>query len=123
MGTATPNHVDDLLSRMTLEEKLAQLGSCWMNELQTEGALDPAKMQRYLQLGIGQITRQRRQRGSAAAGVGTNHQPATTLSHRRNTPGHPRHPARRNLLRRNGTRGNHVPGAYRAGEYLQTRPS
>jgi beta-glucosidase len=42
---------------MTLEEKLAQIGSCWMNELQTEGALDPAKMQRYLQLGIGQITR------------------------------------------------------------------
>lgn len=57
MGTATQNHIDDLLSRMTLEEKLAQLGSCWMNELQTEGALDPAKMQRYLQLGIGQITR------------------------------------------------------------------
>ncbi|MBN1922108.1 MAG: glycoside hydrolase family 3 C-terminal domain-containing protein [Anaerolineae bacterium] len=57
MGTATPNRIDDLLSRMTLEEKLAQLGSCWMNELQTEGALDPVKMQQYLHLGIGQITR------------------------------------------------------------------
>ncbi len=57
MGTTTQNRVDNLLSRMTLEEKLAQMGSCWMHELQTEGALDPAKMQRYLQLGIGQITR------------------------------------------------------------------
>ena len=42
---------------MTLEEQLAQLGSCWMHELQTDGVLDPALMQRHLHQGIGQITR------------------------------------------------------------------
>lgn len=42
---------------MTLEEQLAQLGSCWMHELQTDGILDPALMQRHLHQGIGQITR------------------------------------------------------------------
>jgi len=57
MSTATQNRVDDLLSRMTLEEKLAQIGSRWMHELQTGGALDPIKIQQHLHLGIGQITR------------------------------------------------------------------
>ena len=57
MAASLHHRVEDLLARMTLEEKLAQLGSCWMHELQTAGALDPAKMQRHLHLGIGQITR------------------------------------------------------------------
>ena len=49
--------VDDLLSRMTLDEKLAQIGSCWMYELQTGGVLDPDKVETRLRDGIGQITR------------------------------------------------------------------
>ena len=44
--------VQDLLGRMTLEEKLAQLGSRWIYELNDkQGAAE------YLQHGIGQITR------------------------------------------------------------------
>ncbi len=57
MAASLRQRVEDLLARMTLDEKLAQLGSCWMNELQTEGALDAEKMQRILHQGIGQITR------------------------------------------------------------------
>ena len=57
MAGALHHRVDALLARMTLEEQLAQLGSCWMHELQTDGVLDPALMQRHLHQGIGQITR------------------------------------------------------------------
>ena len=49
--------VRDLLAQMTLDEKLAQVGSYWMYDLQTEGKLDPAKVQSKLTHGIGQITR------------------------------------------------------------------
>jgi beta-glucosidase len=42
---------------MTLEEKLAQLGSCWSFELLTDATLDPAKAAERMSRGIGQITR------------------------------------------------------------------
>lgn len=51
------SRVSELLARMTLEEKIAQIGSCWMYELQTRGVLDGAKMEARLVNGIGQITR------------------------------------------------------------------
>ena len=51
------NKVKDLISKMTLEEKLAQLGSYWMYDLQTAGTLDLDKVQGMLKDGIGQITR------------------------------------------------------------------
>ncbi len=49
--------VETLLARMTLDEKIAQLGSTWFYELQTEGQLDPHKLAGKLGHGIGQITR------------------------------------------------------------------
>jgi beta-glucosidase len=49
--------VQNLLSQMTLEEKLAQIGSFWMYDLQTDGALDWEKTAGMLKHGIGQITR------------------------------------------------------------------
>ena len=49
--------VERLLSQMTLDEKLAQIGSCWMYELQADGRLDSERMQSKLKHGIGQITR------------------------------------------------------------------
>jgi beta-glucosidase len=42
---------------MTLEEKIAQLGSCWVYDLQTKGKLDGHKIESKLVNGIGQITR------------------------------------------------------------------
>ncbi len=51
------SRVSELLARMTLEEKIAQLGSCWMYEIQTLGVLDSAKVEARLANGIGQITR------------------------------------------------------------------
>ncbi len=49
--------VEDLLSRMTLEEKLAQLGSLWAFELLTDGRVDATKVAARLEQGIGQVTR------------------------------------------------------------------
>ncbi len=50
--------VADLLDRMTLDEKLAQLTSQWMRDLLDERRqLSQGKMESLLSLGIGQITR------------------------------------------------------------------
>ncbi|HEX7497053.1 MAG TPA: glycoside hydrolase family 3 N-terminal domain-containing protein [Candidatus Limnocylindrales bacterium] len=49
--------VGDLLGRMTLEEKLAQLGSFWSHEILTHEAFDPAKAKPRIGKGVGQITR------------------------------------------------------------------
>jgi beta-glucosidase len=46
-----------LVSQMTIEEKLAQLGSHWVHELQTKGNLDQSKIKARLKHGIGQVTR------------------------------------------------------------------
>ena len=50
-------HLKLLLSQMSLDEKLAQLGSYWIYELQTKGRLDQQKIACKLINGIGQITR------------------------------------------------------------------
>jgi beta-glucosidase len=49
--------LNSLISQMTLDEKLAQLGSYWIFELQTQGELDQSKVACKLKHGIGQITR------------------------------------------------------------------
>ncbi len=49
--------VEKLLAQMTLDEKLAQLGSYWVYLLQSNGLLDYEKIQHKLKHGIGQITR------------------------------------------------------------------
>ncbi|MEJ2605241.1 MAG: glycoside hydrolase family 3 N-terminal domain-containing protein [Anaerolineales bacterium] len=49
--------IDDLVSQMNLDEKISQMGSCWMYELQTQGQIDEEKIAARLGSGIGQITR------------------------------------------------------------------
>jgi len=49
--------VTELISCMTVDEKLAQLGAYWVYELQTQGILDSGKISKNLKNGIGQITR------------------------------------------------------------------
>jgi len=50
--------VADLLARMTLDEKLAQLGSLWSFELfRSETELDPERVRDRLAEGIGQVSR------------------------------------------------------------------
>ena len=50
--------VADLLARMTLDEKLAQLGSLWSFELfRSETELDPDRMRQRLADGIGHVSR------------------------------------------------------------------
>jgi beta-xylosidase len=54
---AVADRVGDLLARMTLEEKLAQIGSIWVFEILTAEHVDPDKARARLGPGIGQITR------------------------------------------------------------------
>jgi beta-glucosidase len=80
--TATPDYknpklsvdarVADLLKRMTVEEKVAQLTCLWMQRPQVNpqtdfstdrGELSPEKAQQLMKFGIGQIARQRERKG------------------------------------------------------------
>jgi beta-glucosidase len=49
--------IADLLARMTLEEKLAQLGSAWVFQLAGGPTLDPARADEVLRHGLGHVTR------------------------------------------------------------------
>jgi beta-glucosidase len=49
--------VDDLLARMTVDEKLAQIGSMWLTELVVDGRFDADHAIAKLEHGIGQVTR------------------------------------------------------------------
>ena len=49
--------VDDLLGRMTRDEKVAQLGSAWVFQLARQGSLDPDLAGGLLRNGIGHVTR------------------------------------------------------------------
>jgi len=49
--------VQELISQMTVEEKIAQTGSYWVYDLQTQGEMDWAKTAEKLRNGIGQVTR------------------------------------------------------------------
>ncbi len=57
MPTVKEINLKTLISQMTLDEKLAQVGSCWIYELQTEGRLDDEKISKRLINGLGQLTR------------------------------------------------------------------
>src|SRR5262245_4355755 len=49
--------VSDLLARMTLEEKAAQLGAIWLNDVLDEHGFVAEKAQAVLANGIGQVVR------------------------------------------------------------------
>jgi beta-glucosidase len=52
--------VEDLLSRMTLEEKVAQIGGVWVNKskiIDAQGRFSPAKASEFIPHGTGQIGR------------------------------------------------------------------
>jgi beta-glucosidase len=53
----TDQRIEDLLARMTLDEKLAQLGCVWSTRLVGEGAFSAARAQEVLANGTGHITR------------------------------------------------------------------
>ncbi len=52
-----PERVADLLQRMTVEEKLAQLGSVWSFTLLEKGRFAPARARSTLSRGLGHLTR------------------------------------------------------------------
>lgn len=56
-GLPVEDRVDDLLSRMTLEEKLAQLGSAWVFQMLSGTDFSPERARELLKDGLGQVTR------------------------------------------------------------------
>jgi beta-glucosidase len=54
---AVDERVADLLGRMTVEEKIAQLGSIWAFEIAGDDGLDGRKLDEVLGAGLGEITR------------------------------------------------------------------
>jgi beta-glucosidase len=54
---AVDDRVADLLGRMTVEEKIAQLGSIWAFEIVGDDGLDGRKLDELLGAGLGEITR------------------------------------------------------------------
>lgn len=56
-GVPVRVRVEDLLSRMSLEEKVAQLGSVGPEKILEKGKFSPEKADKVLKNGIGQITR------------------------------------------------------------------
>jgi len=57
MKIASQINLELLISKMSLDEKLGQIGSYWIYDLQTKGKLDPHKISEKLKHGIGQISR------------------------------------------------------------------
>jgi beta-glucosidase len=57
MVGAADARVDDLLGRMTIEEKVAQLGGVWITGLVHDDAFDEERAHQLLEHGIGQVTR------------------------------------------------------------------
>ena len=53
----TAERVRDLLAQMTLDEKLAQIGSVWVYEVLEKGTFSPDRTRARIPNGIGQITR------------------------------------------------------------------
>ena len=49
--------VDDLLARMSLDEKLAQIGSVWSTELVEDGAFSRGRAEEHLRHGTGHVAR------------------------------------------------------------------
>src|SRR3712207_870207 len=56
--------VEDLLGRMSLTEKVAQLGGAWFRHLVTDGQVDGIELQLALRYGVGHIS------GVAESGAG-----------------------------------------------------
>jgi beta-glucosidase len=56
-SAATGDRVADLLARMSLDEKLAQLGSAWVFQVATASGFDADRATPVLSDGIGHITR------------------------------------------------------------------
>jgi beta-xylosidase len=52
-----PTRLDDLLARMTLDEKLAQLAGVWGGALLRDGTFDPDRAREHLADGIGHVSR------------------------------------------------------------------
>ncbi|MEY2436395.1 MAG: hypothetical protein QOF97_1231 [Acidimicrobiaceae bacterium] len=54
---AIDDRVDDLLVRMTIDEKVAQLGGVWITQLVSGDRLDPERTAQRMRNGIGHVTR------------------------------------------------------------------
>ncbi len=80
--------IKQLILEMTLDEKLAQLGSYWMYDLQSGGKLNDQLMSQKLGSGIGQITRVAGASASPPQPRGSDGQPDSKIPGGKNPPGY-----------------------------------
>ena len=114
--------VADLLARMTIDEKLAQLGSAWVFQL-----AEPTRLRR----GAGDAAARRRHRprhprsavpaASRRAEAADARQRDPAPPGRAHPPRHPRHRPRGDLRRADGPRGHRVPAGDRRGGDVPAR--
>jgi beta-glucosidase len=77
-----PERVDDLLRRMTLEEKVAQMITVWNSKpsvMDAQLQIDPAKMRTQYPNGLGQFARPSDARGPASPRVEKGRDPRQTV--------------------------------------------
>lgn len=82
-GAPIEARVDDLLARMTLEEKIVQITAVWDGKVEVFDAnlqLDPAKLAARYPNGLGQFTRPSDAKGSVSPRVARGRTPAQTVA-------------------------------------------
>ena len=119
----TARRVEDLLARMTLEEKVAQMLCIWNAKRQitdAQGRFDPARAPEWFRVGIGRI--ERPSDGHGARARGGIHQRDPALGEGEHAPRHPRDLPRGGAARAAGAGGDQLPAGHRPGEHLEPGP-
>ena len=111
--------VEDLLGRMTREEKVAQLGSAWVFQLADGQSLSPASARRSCSgtaSGRSRASRARARSTPRGCGHARERDPATPR--REDAAGDPGDRPRGDLLRPDGARGDRLPAGDRPREHV-----
>ena len=106
--------VSDLIDRMTLEEKVAQLCGCWPFELLGREGLDSERMKSRLVHGLGQVSRLAGMSAEPPSKTADIVNAIQRYLSRKHAPGYPGHSARGMPLRVSGPPRHGLP----AGDWL-----
>ena len=110
--------VRDLLARMTVDEKLAQLAGVWSTALVEDGRFSETKAAEALRNGAGHLTRVGGSTGLPAAGERRAGERLPALAHREYAPGHTGHRPRGELRRVRRCRRDHLPAGHRPRQHV-----
>ena len=123
-GLPVDQRVESLLTMMTLEEKVAQLGSAWVFQLTQDGRFSPRKGPEVCSAKVSGTSPGSQGPATCGAGGGAPRQRDPALPARGDPARHPSHRPRGDLLRAHGQRRRRLPPGDRRRRHLgaQTRP-